>query len=268
MAKVLVAYASRLGGTRGSRRQSASTSCGGAMKRSCDRSRTSATWKGSTRRCWQRRVREPLAAGLESPASTSGRCSTAGLQGLVGNLKVAGPLADPKDVAELRERLQPRDHQIFWGSLNRAALDKSNLGAFSRFIGRKFIPEVTGATGRPSTRGLTRSRGCWAGRRPSPPERGQAERRRASPTLAPMSLRRFASGHRAARDGGGRRRPAAVRRAGQRRRRAGRDPTADLHGAGEPRGSNRRRSRPSRPRRPPGRTLAVRSCTATCRTGR
>ena len=60
--------------------------------------------------------------------------------GPVGNMKVAGPLADPKEVAELRERLQPRDHQIFWGSLDRAALDKSNLGAFSRFIGRKFIP--------------------------------------------------------------------------------------------------------------------------------
>lgn len=61
--------------------------------------------------------------------------------GPIGDIKNPGPLADPKEVAALRERLRPRHHQIFWGSLDRAALDKSDLGTISRFVSRRFIPE-------------------------------------------------------------------------------------------------------------------------------
>lgn len=147
MAKVLVAYASRLGGTRGI----AEAIGEGLGKRGHD--------------AIVRAVEEitsldgvdavVLGSGVfanhwHKPAVVLARRYEAELTALplwlfssgpVGDIKNPGPLADPKEVAELRSRLRPRDHQIFWGSLDRKTLDESDLGTFSRFISRRFIPE-------------------------------------------------------------------------------------------------------------------------------
>lgn len=147
MAKVLVAYASRLGGTRGI---------------------AEAIGKGLTERgqtCVVRSASEieridefdavVLGSGVfashwHKPAVEFARRHEAALRtkpvwlfssGPIGDIKASGPFADPKEVGAIRGRLRPRDHRIFWGSLDRAALDKSDLGIVSRFVSRRFIPE-------------------------------------------------------------------------------------------------------------------------------
>lgn len=61
--------------------------------------------------------------------------------GPVGNIKPSSRLADPAEVAELRSRLQPRDHRIFWGRLDRTRLDGSDLSSIMKAIARRFMPE-------------------------------------------------------------------------------------------------------------------------------
>jgi menaquinone-dependent protoporphyrinogen oxidase len=147
MAKVLVAYASRLGGTRG-----IAEAIGTGLEGRRHDVVVKAASEVSSVEGFDAVV---LGSGVfashwHKPALEFCRRNEAALRlrplwlfssGPVGNLKNPGPLADPKDVAELRERLQPRDHRIFWGSLDRAALERSDLGSFSRFISKRFIPE-------------------------------------------------------------------------------------------------------------------------------
>jgi menaquinone-dependent protoporphyrinogen oxidase len=147
MAKILVAYASRLGGTRG-------------VAEAIGLGLTEHGHAGAVRSVSEvERIDEYDAVVLGSgvfaghwhkPAVDFARRHEAALRarpvwlfssGPVGDIKVSGPLADPKDVAAIRKRLQPRGHRVFWGSLDRAALDKSDLGVLSRFISERFIPE-------------------------------------------------------------------------------------------------------------------------------
>jgi menaquinone-dependent protoporphyrinogen oxidase len=147
MTKVLVAYASRLGGTRG-------------IAEAIEKGLESRGHEAIVKSVADVSTVEPfdaivLGSGVfanhwHKPAVVFARRYEAELTALplwlfssgpVGDIKNPGPLADPKEVAELRSRLRPRDHQIFWGSLDRKTLDQSDLGTISRFISRRFIPE-------------------------------------------------------------------------------------------------------------------------------
>jgi menaquinone-dependent protoporphyrinogen oxidase len=147
MAKVLVAYASRLGGTRG-----IAEAIGSRLK---ERGHTAVVRSVSEIEHVDEFHAIVLGSGVfaghwHKPAVEFARRHDAVLRsrpvwlfssGPVGDLKIAGPLADPKDVGPIRNRIRPRDHRVFWGALDRAALDSSDLGAMSRFISRRFIPE-------------------------------------------------------------------------------------------------------------------------------
>lgn len=147
MAKVLVAYASRLGGTRGIAEAIGkgldSRGHEVVVKSVSDVSSVDAfdaivLGSGVFANHWHKPA---LEFGRRHEAMLKARPLWLFSSGPVGDIKNPGPLADPKEVAALRERLHPRDHQIFWGSLDRATLDRSDLGTFSRFISKRFIPE-------------------------------------------------------------------------------------------------------------------------------
>jgi menaquinone-dependent protoporphyrinogen oxidase len=147
MAKVLVAYASQLGGTRGIA-EAIAKGLEGRGHEAAARSVSDVTdvdgfdaivlGSGVFANHWHKPALEFC---RRSEAALKARPLWLFSSGPVGDIKNPGPLADPKEVAALRERLRPRDHRIFWGSLDRAALDGSSLGTFSRFISRRFIPE-------------------------------------------------------------------------------------------------------------------------------
>ncbi|MBI2780936.1 MAG: flavodoxin domain-containing protein [Chloroflexi bacterium] len=147
MSKVLVAYASRLGGTRGI----AEAIGAGLGKRGHEAVVKTVTdvskvdefdavvlGSGVFANHWHKPA---LEFARRHEAALTARPIWLFSSGPVGNITNPGPLADPKEVAALRERLRPRDHQIFWGALDRAALDRSDLGTISRFVSRRFIPE-------------------------------------------------------------------------------------------------------------------------------
>jgi menaquinone-dependent protoporphyrinogen oxidase len=146
MAKVLVAYASRLGGTRGI----AEAIGAGLGKRghdavvraveevaSLDGFDAVVLGSGVFANHWHKPAVE-LARRHE--AELTARPLWLFSSGPIGEIKNPGPLADPKEVAALRSRLRPRDHQIFWGSMDRDALNKSDIGGLTRLFSR-FIPE-------------------------------------------------------------------------------------------------------------------------------
>lgn len=147
MAKVLVTYASRLGGTRGI----AEAIGVGLEKRgheavvkdvsevsSVDPFDAVVLGSGVFANHWHKPAIE---FARRHEAVLTARPLWLYSSGPVGNIKNPGPLAAPADIAALRQRLRPRDHQIFWGSLDRAALDRSDLSTFQRFISRRFIPQ-------------------------------------------------------------------------------------------------------------------------------
>jgi menaquinone-dependent protoporphyrinogen oxidase len=146
MAKVLVAYASRLGGTRGI----AEAIGVGLEKRGHEAVVKSVSdvagvdsfdavvlGSGVFANHWHKPAIE---FARRHEAALAARPLWLYSSGPVGDTKNLQP-SDPSDVGALRERLRPRDHRIFWGALDRAAIGKSDLGAFSRFISRRFIPE-------------------------------------------------------------------------------------------------------------------------------
>lgn len=147
MAKVLVAYASRLGGTRG-----IAEAIGARLK---ERGLAAAVRSVSDVEHVDEYDAIVLGSGVfashwHKPAVEFARHHEAALRarpvwlfssGPVGDIQVSGPLADPKEVGAIKRRVQSRDHRVFWGSLDRAALDGSDLGVLSRFISQRFIPE-------------------------------------------------------------------------------------------------------------------------------
>ena len=146
MAKVLVAYASRLGGTRG-----IAEAIGAGLGKQGHEAVVRSVQEIVSLDGFDAVV---LGSGVfanhwHKPAVEFARRHEAELQarplwlfssGPIGEIKNPGPLADPKEVASIRSGLRPRDHQIFWGSLERDALDKSDIGGLTRLFSH-FIPE-------------------------------------------------------------------------------------------------------------------------------
>ena len=61
--------------------------------------------------------------------------------GPIGELPVRSPQPEPKEVADFSGWLNPRGHQIFAGSFDRAAADFSSLGLVERTVVKRFLPE-------------------------------------------------------------------------------------------------------------------------------
>jgi menaquinone-dependent protoporphyrinogen oxidase len=61
--------------------------------------------------------------------------------GPIGDIKPTQTLPDPKEIGELRARLRPRDHRIFWGKIDRSAVDSLDMNPVFRFFARKYMPE-------------------------------------------------------------------------------------------------------------------------------
>jgi menaquinone-dependent protoporphyrinogen oxidase len=146
MAKVLVAFASRLGGTRGI----AEAIGAGLVRRGHDAIVQPVSDVASIDYDAVVLGSGVFANHWHKPALEFARRHEAALKarpvwlfssGPIGEIKQAGPFPDPKEVAAIRGRIQPRDHRIFWGSLDRDALDRSDLGTVTRFVSRRFIPE-------------------------------------------------------------------------------------------------------------------------------
>ena len=147
MAKVLVAYASRLGGTRG-----IAEAIGASLEKRGHEVNVKSVSDVPSIDGYDAIVLGSgvFAGNWHEPALAFARRNQAGLRarpvwlfssGPVGDIKNPGPLSDPKDIGDLRDRLRPRGHTVFWGSLDRAALDGSDLGTLTRFISKRFIPE-------------------------------------------------------------------------------------------------------------------------------
>lgn len=147
MANVLVAYASRLGGTQG---------IAEALGDDLERRGHTVTVRSVT----EVANIDPfdavvLGSGVfanhwHKPAVSFVRKHERALQarpvwlfssGPAGDMKGATTFADPADVADIRSRLQPRDHQIFWGRLDRSTLDGSDLNSIMKAVAKRFMPE-------------------------------------------------------------------------------------------------------------------------------
>jgi menaquinone-dependent protoporphyrinogen oxidase len=61
--------------------------------------------------------------------------------GPVGDLATRHAPVEPKDVAGLRSTINPREHRIFGGALDRGAVDSSTLGFAERLIAKTMVPE-------------------------------------------------------------------------------------------------------------------------------
>ena len=61
--------------------------------------------------------------------------------GPIGDHAAGTAQPDPREVAELRPVLHPRDHRVFAGSFDRATADFSPLGIIERTVVRRFLPD-------------------------------------------------------------------------------------------------------------------------------
>lgn len=61
--------------------------------------------------------------------------------GPVGNLATRHEPVEPKDAGPLRAMVNPREHRVFAGALDRGTLDGSTLGRAERLVARTMIPE-------------------------------------------------------------------------------------------------------------------------------
>lgn len=143
---VLVAYASRLGSTRGiAARIAARLEAGGldAMVRevgTLDELWTydafvigSAVYAGHWLKEGRRFVQDRKTALLGRPVWLFS-------SGPVGAASRAVPVA-PAEVGELRRATQAIEHRIFAGALDRQTVATADLGLAERFIARRFVPE-------------------------------------------------------------------------------------------------------------------------------
>jgi menaquinone-dependent protoporphyrinogen oxidase len=60
--------------------------------------------------------------------------------GPLGDRAVLAPQPDPKEVAEFRRTLAPRDHRFFAGAYDRATADFSGMGLAERTLVRRMMP--------------------------------------------------------------------------------------------------------------------------------
>lgn len=147
MANVLVAYASRLGGTKG-----IAEAIGVDLQKrghdvvvqpvtsvpSVDEFDAVVLGSGIFANHWHK----PAVAFVKKhEAALRARAVWLFSSGPVGNIKPTEPFADAAEVGELRSRIRPRDHQIFWGRLDRSTVAASDMNPVSRFIAKRFIPE-------------------------------------------------------------------------------------------------------------------------------
>ncbi len=61
--------------------------------------------------------------------------------GPLGDRSVSAPQPDPKEVAAARRSLRPRDCRVFAGAFDRATSDFSEMGLVERTVVRKFLPD-------------------------------------------------------------------------------------------------------------------------------
>jgi len=61
--------------------------------------------------------------------------------GPLGDRSVNAPQSDPKEVVAARQNLQPRDCRVFAGAFDRATSDFSEMGLVERTVVRKFLPD-------------------------------------------------------------------------------------------------------------------------------
>ena len=147
MASVLVAYASRLGGTRG-----IAEAIGVDLERRGHTVKVSSVTDVATVEPFDAVV---LGSGVfanhwHKPAVEFVRKHEQALRaravwlfssGPTGDIKPSAKLGDPQEVAQLRSRIQPRDHRVFWGRLDRSALAGSDLSSLMKAVANRFIPE-------------------------------------------------------------------------------------------------------------------------------
>lgn len=61
--------------------------------------------------------------------------------GPVGETAVTHEPVEPKEVAAIWRAIRPRDHRVFAGSLDRAALAGAESRRLERFVAERFVPE-------------------------------------------------------------------------------------------------------------------------------
>ena len=61
--------------------------------------------------------------------------------GPVGDLATRHAPVEPKEMAGLRAMVNPREHRIFFGALDRGMVDGSSLGFAERLIAKTMVPE-------------------------------------------------------------------------------------------------------------------------------
>jgi menaquinone-dependent protoporphyrinogen oxidase len=61
--------------------------------------------------------------------------------GPVGARAAAAPQPDPRDLADLRELIGIRDHQVFGGAFHRATSNFDDMGLIERTLVRRFLPD-------------------------------------------------------------------------------------------------------------------------------
>lgn len=61
--------------------------------------------------------------------------------GPVGVIPIGSVQPDPKEIDEIRRLIQPRDHRVFAGAFDRAAPDLRRLGLLERTVAMRFLPE-------------------------------------------------------------------------------------------------------------------------------
>jgi len=61
--------------------------------------------------------------------------------GPVGDLATRHAPVEPKEVAGLRAMVNPREHRVFFGALDRSTVDGSALGFAERLIAKTMVPE-------------------------------------------------------------------------------------------------------------------------------
>ncbi len=61
--------------------------------------------------------------------------------GPIGSIARDHAPQDPADVAEMTSLIKPRGHRVFFGALDRSAIEGSDLGRFERVIAKRFVPE-------------------------------------------------------------------------------------------------------------------------------
>jgi menaquinone-dependent protoporphyrinogen oxidase len=61
--------------------------------------------------------------------------------GPLGRWATSGDAIEPREIAGFRRAIQPLDHRVFAGALDRTALKSSDLSLPERVVSRRFLPE-------------------------------------------------------------------------------------------------------------------------------